>query len=211
MEKNRIEKVAKRLLQSELYALQELLGRVDERFEKAISILLDCQGRVHVCGVGKSGIAAKKIAATFVSTGTASIFLHPTEALHGDLGIIQSGDVFISVSNSGETDELLRLIPFLQSNQIKHIALVGNNQSTLSKVADVTLDFGVMNEGSSLTIAPMASTIASIALGDALAAVLIEMKSFDSKQFAGIHAGGLIGKNFIVVFKTLCNRMTCLW
>jgi arabinose-5-phosphate isomerase len=189
--------LARKVLQTEAAAILGLVDRVDQRFEQAVRILLDCRGRVIVTGMGKSGIVCRKIAATLSGTGTAAFFLHPAEAIHGDLGVLQSDDVIVALSNSGETDELLRLLETIKRLGARLIAVTGNCSSTLARAADVALDCGVSEEACPLNLVPTASTTAALALGDALAMTLLVAKGFRQEDFASLHPGGKLGKKLM--------------
>ena len=191
--------LARKVLQTEAAAILALVDRLDERFARAVHLLLDCRGRVIVTGMGKSGIICRKIAATFSSTGTPAFFLHPAEAIHGDLGVLQSGDVIVSLSYSGETDELLRLLETIKRLGAKLIAITGDCGSTLAMAADVALDCRVSEEACPMNLVPTASTTAALALGDALAMTLLRAKGFRPEDFAHLHPGGKLGKQFTEV------------
>ena len=191
--------LAKKVLQTEAAAILALVERIDERFDQAVRMLLDCRGRVIVTGMGKSGIICRKVAATLASTGTPAFFLHPAEAVHGDLGVIQGDDVIVALSNSGETHELLRLVETIKRLGARLIAICGSSTSTLAQVADVALDCHVSKEACPLDLAPTASTTAALALGDALAMTLMRAKGFEQKDFANLHPGGKIGKRLMRV------------
>ena len=191
--------LARKVLKTEADAITALIERLDERFEKAVRILLDCRGRVIVTGMGKSGIIARKIAATLSSTGTPSFFLHPAEAIHGDLGVVQGDDVILALSNSGETEELLRLLETIKRLGARMIAITGDCTSTLGQAADVALDCMVSEEACPMNLVPTASTTAALALGDALAMTLFDAKGFRREDFANIHPGGKIGKRLMRV------------
>ncbi len=188
---------AKKVAQIEIEALQRLQNALDESLDTALEILLACRGRVVVTGMGKSGLVGKKISATLSSTGTPSFFLHPAEALHGDLGMLKSGDVLISISNSGVSDEILRLIPFIKNNKIKHICFTGKQDSILAKHADVVLDISIDKEACPLQLAPMASTTSSLVMGDVLAACLMDIKGFKPENFAQFHPAGALGRKLL--------------
>jgi arabinose-5-phosphate isomerase len=190
---------ARRVLQIEAEAINSLLERLDENFEKVVETIFASNGRVVVTGMGKSGIICKKIAATLASTGTPALFLHPAEAVHGDLGMIVKGDVVLAVSNSGETEELLRLLETLKRLGISLISLVGNPQSTLAKHSDLILDISIRQEACPLGLAPTASTTATLAIGDALAMALSEKRGFKEEDFASLHPGGKLGKRLLRV------------
>jgi arabinose-5-phosphate isomerase len=189
--------LARKVLQTEAAAILALVDRVDERLERAVHLLLDCRGRVIVTGMGKSGIIGHKIAATLSSTGTASFFLHPAEATHGDLGALQADDVVIALSHSGETDELIRLLERIKRLGARLIAITGVPGSTLGAAADVTLDCHVSEEACPLNLVPTASTTAALALGDALAMTLLVAKGFRQEDFANLHPGGKLGKRLM--------------
>src|SRR4029453_2671243 len=191
--------LARKVLQTEAEAILALVNRLDERFEDSIRILLDCRGRVIVTGMGKSGIIAGKIPATLSSTGTPAFFLHPAEALHGDLGVLQSDDVILALSNSGETEELLRLLETIKRLGARMIAMTGDCKSTLAQAADVALDCQVSEEACPLNLGPTASTAAALALGDALCMTLLVAKGFREEDFAMIHPGGKLGKKLMRV------------
>ena len=191
--------LARRVLRIEADAVQTLSDRLDGRFTDAVELLTTCRGRVIATGMGKSGIIARKLAATFSSTGTAAYFVHPAEAVHGDLGAIHPTDVVVALSHSGETPELLRLLETTRRLGAKVIALTGAPQSALGRAADVTLDCGVRTEACPMNLAPTASTTAALALGDALAMALLVRKGFREDDFANLHPGGEIGKRFLRV------------
>jgi arabinose-5-phosphate isomerase len=191
--------LARSVLQTEAAAILALVDRLDERFERAVRMLRECRGRVIVTGMGKSGIICRKIAATLSSTGTAAFFLHPAEAIHGDLGVLQTDDVVLALSYSGETEELLRLLETIKRLGAKLIAMTGDETSTLAQAADVALDCRVSEEACPLNLVPTASTTASLALGDALAMSLLVAKGFRQEDFANRHPGGKIGKRLMRV------------
>ncbi|HXZ26950.1 MAG TPA: KpsF/GutQ family sugar-phosphate isomerase [Terriglobales bacterium] len=182
----------------EMEALRELAerlaGPMGPAFERALEMLFACSGRVVVTGMGKSGLVARKVAATLASTGTPSLFLHPAEAVHGDLGMVVRGDTVLALSFSGETEELLTLLATLKRLEAKLIVITGNVKSTLAQAADVALDCSVAKEACSLGLAPTASTTAMLALGDALAVALAEKRGFKEEDFANLHPGGKLGK-----------------
>lgn len=188
----------KRVLEIEARALAELAGRLDEDFVSAVDLLSSCRGKLIVTGMGKSGLVAKKIAATFSSTGTPAFFLHSAEGVHGDLGVVSRDDLVIAVSNSGETEELLRLIPFFKRVGIRMIALVGRMESSLAKAADVAVDVSVKEEACPLNLVPTASTTAVMAMGDALALALLERKGFNQDDFARLHPAGSLGRKLLL-------------
>ena len=185
--------LARQVLRIEADAVAGLIPRIDERFLAALDLILNCCGRVVVSGIGKSGHIARKIASTLASTGTPAFFVHPAEASHGDLGMITRDDVFISLSNSGESAELLTIVPLIRRQGAKLIAMTGNPDSSLAQEADVHLDAGVTEEACPLGLAPTASTTASLALGDALAIALLDARGFGIDDFARSHPGGKLG------------------
>jgi arabinose-5-phosphate isomerase len=185
---------AKRVLQIEAEAIRGLIDRLDERFENAVELLYSCKGRVVVAGLGKSGLIGRKIAATFSSTGTPSMFLHAAEALHGDLGMLASGDVLLTISTSGETEELVELAEAGRRLGVKIVTLTAKESSTLATVSNIVLDIAVKEEACSLNLAPTASTAAALAMGDALAIALLERRDFREDDFAALHPGGRLGK-----------------
>ena len=191
--------LARKVLQTEAAAILALVDRLNGDFERAVAVLLECRGRVIVTGIGKSGIICQKIAATFASTGTPAFFLHPAEAIHGDLGVLQTDDVIVALSYSGETEELLRLLETIKRLGARLIAITGDCQSSLGKAADVTLDCRVSEEACPLNLVPTASTTAALALGDALAMTLLVAKGFKQEDFASLHPGGKLGKRLMRV------------
>jgi len=195
--------LARKVLQTEAAAILALVDRLDDRFEQAVRLLLDCRGRVVVTGMGKSGIICRKIAATLSSTGTPAFFLHPAEAIHGDLGVLQSDDVILALSYSGETDELLRLLETIKRLGARLITITGVTQSTLGKSADVALDCHVSEEACPLNLVPTASTTAALALGDALAMTLLVAKGFRQEDFANLHPGGKLNERMSLIGKRL--------
>ena len=190
---------ARRVLRIEAEALGDLLHRLDARFEQAVDLLLACKGRVVVTGMGKSGLIGRKIAATFSSTGTPSVFLHPAEAVHGDLGMLMTGDVAVALSYGGETEEIVALLETIKRLGLRMIALTGNTRSTIAAASDVVLDVSVKEEACSLNLAPTASTTAAMAMGDALAVALLDRRGFSPGDFAALHPGGRLGKKLLRV------------
>ncbi len=182
------------VLKTEAQGILKLIDRLDENFNELVDLIYNSKGRVIVSGIGKSGIVARKIVATLNSTGTRSLFLHPVEAMHGDLGQVSNDDIFLALSNSGETDELNLLLPRIRSMGCKIVAFTGNTQSTLAEYSDIVIDVGVECEAGPLGLAPTASTTAQLAMGDALAVVLLEKKNFKMSDFKKIHPGGSLGQ-----------------
>lgn len=190
---------ARRVLEIEAVAVSGLIDRLDEQFDRAVELLMGCKGRVVVTGMGKSGIICQKIAATLSSTGTPAFFMHPAEALHGDLGMLVSGDVLLAVSNSGETKEVVQLLELVRRLGAKIVTMTGNSDSTLARHADAHLDVGVDREACTLDLAPTASTCASHAMGDALAVACYETRGFTPIDFARFHPGGRLGRKLLLV------------
>ena len=190
---------AREVLAIEAQAVTDLIAQVDAQFEQAVRFILQCRGRVVVSGIGKSGHIARKIASTLASTGTPAFFVHPAEASHGDLGMITRDDVFLALSNSGETAELLLLIPLLKRQGAKLVALTGNPASTLGRGADAHLYAGAAREACPLNLAPTASTTAALALGDALAVALMRARGFTQDEFARSHPGGALGRRLLTL------------
>ena len=191
--------LARRVLRTEANAILGLMDRLGNNFERAVQMLFECRGRVIVTGMGKSGIICRKIAATLSSTGTPAFFLHPAEAIHGDLGMIQPDDVIVALSHSGETEEVLRLLETIRRLGARLIAISGSPASTLAQAADVLLDCHVAEEACPLNLVPTASTTAALALGDALAMTLLVEKGFREEDFANLHPGGKLGKKLMRV------------
>jgi len=189
---------AKKVLETEAAAVARLARRLGKEFNEAIDILFKCPGRVIVTGMGKGGIIGQKISATLSSTGTPSLFLHSAEAIHGDLGRVTKDDVILAISNSGETEEVIRLLPLIKKLGTRLIALTGNVRSTLARHSDVVLDVSVTKEACPMNLAPTASTTAALAMGDAIAVCLLEKKGFKEKDFAFFHPGGLLGKKLLL-------------
>lgn len=194
------------VIETEAQAVFGLLQRIDRQFEMACDLLLACQGRVVVTGMGKSGHIGKKIAATFSSTGTPAFFMHPGEANHGDLGMITRQDVVLAISNSGNTGEIITLLPILKRLEVPLIALSGNPESTLAKVADVNLDVSIDHEACPLGLAPTTSTTVALVMGDALAIALLQVRGFSAEDFARSHPGGSLGKRLLLRIDELCHR-----
>jgi arabinose-5-phosphate isomerase len=190
---------ARRVLQIEAQAIQDVLARLDTSFERAVDLLFACKGRVVVTGMGKSGLIARKISATLSSTGTPSFFLHPAEALHGDLGMLARGDAMLGVSYGGETEEIVGLLEALKRLEIPLVTLTGKIHSTLAEASDVVLDVSVQEEACSLNLAPTASTTVAMAVGDALAVSLLEHRGFRPDDFAALHPAGRLGRKLLRV------------
>ena len=196
----------RRVLDIEARAVQALVQRLDGGFTEAVDLLYECKGKVVVSGMGKSGLIGQKIAATMASTGTPSFFLHPAEGLHGDLGMVARGDVLIAISNSGETQEILQLLPFMERMAIPVMAIVGRMSSTLAKNSTVALDVSVAEEACPMGLAPTASTTATLAMGDALAVALLEKRGFKEQDFAQFHPGGTLGRRLLVKVRDVMHR-----
>jgi arabinose-5-phosphate isomerase len=197
--------LARRTLEIEAAAVSRLIERIDDNFLKAVEILLACQGRVVVSGMGKSGHIGGKIAATLASTGTPAFFMHPAEASHGDLGMITGNDVVIALSNSGESAEIASIVPLIKRRGAKLISMTGNPGSTLGREADIHLDSGVEHEACPLNLAPTASTTAALALGDALAVATLFARGFTAEDFARTHPGGSLGRRLLVHVRDLMH------
>lgn len=193
-------------LEAQSKALTVLAGRIDDEFESVVSLILECSGRVVISGMGKSGLVGKKIAATLASTGTPSFFMHPGEALHGDLGMLRSDDVLILISNSGETDEVLRLLPALLHFGNPIIAMVGRRDSTLARAARFVLDVSVEREVCPLNLAPTTSTVATMAMADALAVALMQVRDFKPHDFARFHPGGNLGRRLLTRVRDVMHK-----
>jgi arabinose-5-phosphate isomerase len=195
--------IAKRVFEIEIESLQHVAGLIDDSFTTVVEAILECTGKVIIIGVGKSGLIGKKIAATFSSTGTPSLFLHPGDAFHGDLGIIGANDAVILISYSGETDEVLRVIPFLKWNKTLIISITGNSTSTIAKNSDHHLNIQITREACPLALAPTSSTTAALVMGDALAIALMESRKFQEEDFARFHPGGSLGRKLLTRIKDL--------
>ncbi len=196
----------KRVLAIEARAITALVDRLDERFTKAIELLHRCAGKVVVSGMGKSGLIGQKIAATLASTGTPAFFVHPADGVHGDLGMLARQDALLAISNSGETEEVLKLLPFMKRLSIPIIALTGRMQSTLAKNSDVVLDVSVAEEACPLGLAPTSSTTATLAMGDALAVALLQKRGFKEEDFAQFHPGGTLGRRLLWKVRDLMHQ-----
>ena len=199
MNPDKLKQLASQVLAIEARAVEQLMSRIDDRFVRACAIMLHCQGRIVVLGIGKSGHIGGKIAATLASTGSPAFFVHPAEASHGDMGMIIARDVVVALSNSGETDEILTLLPLIKRLGAPLIALTGNPDSTLAAAADVHLDVSVPQEACPLGLAPTSSTTATLAMGDALAVALLEARGFTAEDFARSHPGGRLGRRLLLL------------
>ena len=193
------QQIARRVLEIEAQAISDLLPRIDASFDRAVEALFACAGRVVVTGMGKSGLIGQKISATLASTGTPSLYLHPADAIHGDLGRVVKGDVVLALSNSGETEELLTLLTQVKRLGSPLVALTGNPRSSLAQAADVHLDVSIRIEACPLGLAPTASTTAALAMGDALGMALVEKRGFTVDDFAVLHPGGKLGRKLLRV------------
>jgi arabinose-5-phosphate isomerase len=201
--------LARKVLETEAAAILALVPRLDGSFDRAVELLKGCRGRVILTGMGKSGIICRKIAATLASTGTPAVFLHPAEAIHGDLGVIQSDDVVVAVSNGGETGEVLRMLEAIRRLGSRLIAITGAPASTLAQAADVSLDCSVTEEACPLNLVPTASTTAALAIGDALAMTLLVEKGFKQEDSANLHPGGKLGKRLMRVEALMHSGKQC--
>ncbi len=199
-------KRAKEVLQIEAAAVKALINNLDKGFVKAVDVIAKCAGRVVVAGMGKTGIVARKISATLSSTGTPSIYMHSAEAVHGDLGQVTRDDVVILISSSGETEETVRLLPLLKKVGCRTIAMTGGMSSSLAKHCDLVLNVTVAREGCPLGLAPMASTTATLAMGDALAACLVDRKNFKREDFAFFHPGGSLGRRLLLTVEDIMRK-----
>ena len=198
--------LACRTLAVEAEALQNMASLLGEEFVAAVDCILACRGKVIITGMGKSGLVGRKIAATLASTGTHSFYLHPGEAFHGDLGMISSEDIVVALSHSGETDEVLKIVPFIQSNGNTLISITGNQESTLAKNSHIHLNTGVKEEACILHLAPTTSTTAQLAMGDALAIALMQARDFTSMDFARLHPGGSLGRRLLMNVGNVMRR-----
>ncbi len=196
----------KRVLSIEARAIAALVDRLDDRFARAVDLLLQCAGKVVVSGMGKSGLIGQKIAATLASTGTPAFFVHPADGIHGDLGMLAKEDALLAISHSGETEEVLKLLPFMKRLGIPIIALTGRPQSTLAKYSDVVLDVSVSEEACPLGLAPTSSTTAALAMGDAVAIALLQKRGFKEEDFAQFHPGGALGRRLLFKVRDLMHQ-----
>ena len=197
-QRNEILEVAREAIRTEAEALEKMERSLDDHFVEAIRMILGSRGKLIITGMGKSGLIGRKMAATFASTGTPSFYLHPGEAFHGDLGMISKEDIVLALSYSGETDEILKIVPFIHSNGNKLISMTGNDDSTLARNSDIHLNVGVEEEACILHLAPTTSTTAQIAMGDALAVSLMQQRGFTSVDFARLHPGGSLGRRLLM-------------
>jgi len=196
---------AKRIIEIEAEALLALRDKLDEDFIKSVDMILDCKGKVIVTGMGKSGLVSNKISSTLACSGTPAFFLHPAEAIHGDMGMISKQDVVIAISNSGETEEVVRILPLIKRKGIRLIAMTGSPNSTLAKNGDTVLNIGVKEEACPLGLVPTASTAATMAMGDALAVTVLEKRGFGQDDFAILHPGGALGKKLLLKVEDLMH------
>ncbi|MBV5336601.1 MAG: SIS domain-containing protein, partial [Deltaproteobacteria bacterium] len=196
---------ARKVIQAEAEAVAALADRLDSSFEQSVRMILASKGRVVVSGMGKSGLIGQKIASTMASTGTPAFFLHPAEGIHGDLGMIMTGDVVIAISNSGETEEILRILPTIKRLGASLIAMSGNPDSNLARSSDLFLDVSVKEEACPLGLAPTSSTTATLAMGDALAVALLVERGFRAEDFAIFHPGGSLGKKLLLRVENLMH------
>ncbi|WP_166378369.1 KpsF/GutQ family sugar-phosphate isomerase [Pseudoalteromonas sp. Z9A4] len=199
-------KIANEVIENEIQGIREVQANLDDEFEKLITFIAQSSGRVVMCGMGKSGHIAKKIFATLVSTGTPSMFMHPAEAFHGDLGMIKSEDVFFTISNSGETPEVTQLLPFIKANGNTLVAMTGDKNSTLGLASDYHISIGVSKEACLLNLAPTTSTTVSLVIGDAIAISLMTAKNFKAENFAQYHPGGSLGRKLLLTVKDVCRN-----
>ena len=206
MESSKIKTIAKEVIRIEAEAVSSIEKRIDDLFESAVQKIVGCTGRLIVSGMGKSGLISQKIASTMASTGTPSHFVHPGEATHGDLGMITREDVLMIVSNSGETMELIQIIPSVKKKGVTIIGLIGRKNSTLAEQSDIYLDTSVHEEACTLDLAPTASTTATLAMGDALAVSLLEIRGFNKEDFAELHPSGMLGKRLLLTIDQLAHK-----
>ena len=206
MGKTNIIKTGKGVIQTEAEAVFALVDRINDQFEKAVSAIISCKGRLVVLGVGKSGLIAQKIAATMASTGTPSQFVHPGDAFHGDLGMITKNDIVLIISNSGETHELVQIIPAIRNKKVHIIGMIGREKSTLYNSVDIIIDTSVEKEACLLNLAPTSSTTATLAMGDALSISILEHKGFSAQDFAELHPGGSLGKKLLLTIDQLVHK-----
>ena len=206
MSKTNIIKTGKGVIQTEADAVFALVDKINDQFEKAVSAIISCKGRLVVLGVGKSGLIAQKIAATMASTGTPSQFVHPGDAFHGDLGMITKNDVVLIISNSGETHELIQIVPAIRNKKVYIIGMIGREKSTLYNSVDIIIDTSVEKEACLLNLAPTSSTTATLAMGDALSISILEQRGFSAQDFAELHPGGSLGKKLLLTIDQLVHK-----
>ena len=206
MSKTNIIKTGKGVIQTEAEAVFALVDRINEQFEKAVSAIISCKGRLVVLGVGKSGLIAQKIAATMASTGTPSQFVHPGDAFHGDLGMITKNDIVLIISNSGETHELIQIVPAIRNKKVHIIGMIGREKSTLYNSVDIIIDTSVEKEACLLNLAPTSSTTATLAMGDALSISILEHRGFSAQDFAELHPGGSLGKKLLLTIDQFVHK-----
>jgi arabinose-5-phosphate isomerase len=206
MSKSKNIEIGKNVIKIEAQAVAAIANRIGNEFDNAVNTILNCKGRLIILGMGKSGLISQKIASTMASTGTPSHFVHPADAFHGDLGMITKDDVVLMVSNSGETHELIEIIPSLKRKAVPTICMVGKENSTLFKNTDYALDTSVEKEACTLDLAPTASTTATLAMGDALAVALLESRGFNAQDFAELHPGGSLGKKLLLTVNQLTHK-----
>ena len=206
MSKTNIIKTGKGVIQTEADAVFALVDKINDQFEKAVSAIISCKGRLVVLGVGKSGLIAQKIAATMASTGTPSQFVHPGDAFHGDLGMITKNDIVLIISNSGETHELIQIVPAIRNKKVYIIGMIGREKSTLYNSVDIIIDTSVEKEACLLNLAPTSSTTATLAMGDALSISILEQRGFSAQDFAELHPGGSLGKKLLLTIDQLVHK-----
>ena len=206
MSKTNIIKTGKGVIKTEAEAVVALVDRINDQFEKAVSAIISCKGRLVVLGVGKSGLIAQKIAATMASTGTPSQFVHPGDAFHGDLGMITKNDIVLIISNSGETHELVQIIPAIRNKKVHIIGMIGREKSTLYNSVDIVIDTSVEKEACLLNLAPTSSTTATLAMGDALSISILEHRGFSAQDFAELHPGGSLGKKLLLTIDQFVHK-----
>ncbi|MFQ6673466.1 MAG: SIS domain-containing protein [Fidelibacterota bacterium] len=205
MANNKNIKVGREVIKIEAEAVSKLRSRVDDEFDRAVEVIFKCKGRVVVTGMGKSGLISQKIASTLASTGTPAHFMHPGEAVHGDLGMVTRKDVVLAISNSGETHEIIQLMPAFSRLGVTVVAFVGRKESTIGTRGDIVIDTSVEQEACSLDLAPTASTTATLAMGDALAVALLEKRGFQQEDFALLHPGGILGKKLLLTAREIMH------
>ena len=206
MSKTNIIKTGKGVIKTEAEAVFALVDRINDQFEKAVSAIISCKGRLVVLGVGKSGLIAQKIAATMASTGTPSQFVHPGDAFHGDLGMITKNDIVLIISNSGETHELIQIVPAIRNKKVHIVGMIGREKSTLYNSVDIIIDTSVEKEACLLNLAPTSSTTATLAMGDALSISILEHRGFSAQDFAELHPGGSLGKKLLLTIDQLVHK-----